>query len=138
MGTDAGAEIERLTAIIAALQRHRFGARSEQLHPDQLALAFEELDATVARVRAGLDASGDKPNVPRARDGTRGRLPAHLERVEQVVDVENKTCARYSGALHVIGEEVAERIDVAPVQVPAPARVVGLDLAAAAVLRTVG
>ena len=33
-GTDAQAEIERLNAIIAAFQRHRFGARSEQLDPD--------------------------------------------------------------------------------------------------------
>ena len=44
-GTEAQAEIERLNAIITAFQRHRFGARSEQLDPDQLALAFEEIDA---------------------------------------------------------------------------------------------
>ena len=31
VGAEADAEIERLTGIIAALQRHRFGARSEQL-----------------------------------------------------------------------------------------------------------
>ena len=145
-GTDARAEIERLTAIIAAFQRHRFGARSEQIHPDQLALALEELDAAVARVRAGLDATGDKPRAPRARDTNRGRLPAHLERIEQVVDVESKACACCGCALHVIGEDVAERLDVvpttfrvlvtrrprygcraceaAPVQAPAPARVV--------------
>ncbi len=145
-GTDARAEIERLTAIIAAFQRHRFGARSEQLDPDQLALALEELDAAVSRVGAGLDASGNKPRAPRARDANRGRLPAHLERVEQVVDVESKACACCGGALHVIGEDVAERLDVvpttfrvlvtrrprygcraceaAPVQAPAPARIV--------------
>lgn len=29
------AEIERLKAIVEALQRHRFGRRSEQLDPDQ-------------------------------------------------------------------------------------------------------
>jgi len=34
----AQAEVERLKAIIAALQRHRFGRRSEQLDPDQLEL----------------------------------------------------------------------------------------------------
>ncbi|WP_174296442.1 IS66 family transposase [Sphingomonas bacterium] len=145
-GTDARAEIERLQAIIAAFQRHRFGARSEQFDPDQLALALEELDAAVARVRAGLDATGDKTRAPRARDTNRGRLPAHLERVEQVIDLESKACACCGGALHVIGEEVAERLDVvpttfrvlvtrrprygcraceaAPVQAPAPARVV--------------
>lgn len=104
--TNARAEIERLTAIIAAFQRHRFGARSEQLHPDQLALALEELDAAVARVRAGLDASSSKPAAPGARDTNRGRLPAHLERFEQIVDLDNKACACCGGDLHMIGEDV--------------------------------
>ena len=145
-GTDAQAEIERLTAIITAFQRHRFGARSEHLHPDQLALALEELEAAVARVRTGTDAAGDKAPAPRKRDNNRGRLPAHLERIEQIVDVESKTCTCCGGTLHVIGEDVAERLDVvpttvrvlvtrrprygcraceaAPVQAPAPARIV--------------
>ena len=47
-------EIERLTGVIAALQRHRFGARSEQLSEDQLSLAFEETEAALARVAAKL------------------------------------------------------------------------------------
>lgn len=34
------AEIERLRAIIEALQRHQFGRRSEQLDPDQLLLGL--------------------------------------------------------------------------------------------------
>jgi hypothetical protein len=32
-------ELERLTAIIRELQRHRFGRRAERLDPEQLALA---------------------------------------------------------------------------------------------------
>ena len=31
-------ELERLTAIIKELQRHRFGRRAERLDPEQLAL----------------------------------------------------------------------------------------------------
>jgi transposase len=38
--SEADQEIERLLAIIKELQRHRFGRRSEQLDPDQLALAL--------------------------------------------------------------------------------------------------
>lgn len=113
VGTDAQAEIERLNAIIAALQRHRFGARSEQIDPDQLALAFEEIEAALGRVRAKLDAAC-KPAAAKARNVNRGRLPGHLERVEQVVDVESKMCACCGGALHVIGEDVSERLDVVP------------------------
>ncbi len=81
--TDARHEIERLNAIIDALQRHRFGARSEQLDPDQLDLAFEEISAALSRVQAGLDAR--KPGAPKARNTNRGQLPAHLERIEIVV-----------------------------------------------------
>lgn len=144
-GTEAEAEIARLNAIIAAFQRHRFGARSEQLDEDQLQLAFEELDAALGRVKAGLDAAkGTRASRP--RNTNRGSLPAHLERIEQVVDIEDKACACCGGDLHVIGEDVAERLDVipatfrvlvtrrprygcrcceaAPVQAPAPARIV--------------
>ena len=145
-GTDADArhEIERLNAIIDALQRHRFGARSEQFDPDQLDLAFEEISAALSRVQASLDAKS--PAAPKARNTNRGRLPAHLERIEQVVDIDSKACACCGGALHVIGEDVAERLDVvpttfrvlvtrrprygcraceaAPVQAPAPPRIV--------------
>lgn len=144
--TFAEAELARLGAIIAALQRHRFGARSEQLDPDQFQLALEEVDAAVARVQAGLDAVAAKPSEPRPAKRNRGALPAHLERVEQLVDIEHKTCGCCGGALHVIGEDVSERLDVvpasfrvlvtrrprygcrsceaAPVQAPAPARIV--------------
>ena len=110
----ADAELTRLGAIIAALQRHRFGARSEQLHPDQLLLALEEIDAAVGRVQAGLDAVSAEPEKAHPRQRNRGALPAHLERVEQLVDVEHKACACCGGALHVIGEDVAERLDVVP------------------------
>lgn len=112
-GTEAEAEIARLNAIIAAFQRHRFGARSEQLDEDQLQLAFEELDAALGRVKAGLDAAkGTRASRP--RNTNRGSLPAHLERIEQVVDIEDKACACCGGDLHVIGEDVAERLDVIP------------------------
>lgn len=86
-GTEAEAEIARLNAIIAAFQRHRFGTRSEQLDEDQLQLAFEELDAALGRVKASLDVAAKKAGTPRPRNTNRGSLPAHLERVEQVVDI---------------------------------------------------
>ena len=145
VGAQADAEIERLTGIIAALQRHRFGARSEQLSEDQLSLAFEETEAALARVVAKLE-SVTPGREPKRRNANRGRLPAHLERIEQVIDVESTACACCGGALHVIGEDVAERLDVvpasfrvlvtrrprygcraceaAPVQAPAPPRIV--------------
>ena len=89
VSAEADAEIERLTGIIAALQRHRFGARSEQLSEDQLSLAFEETEAALARVAAKLE-SVTPGRGPKVRNTNRGRLPAHLERVEQIVDIDSK------------------------------------------------
>ena len=146
VSAEADAEIERLTAVIDALQRHRFGARSEQLSDNQLSLALEETEAALARVAAGLDRVVPD-REPRARAANRGRLPAHLERVEQVIAIEDTACCRCcGGTLHIIGEDIAERLDVvpasfrvlvtrrprygcrtceaAPVQAPAPPRIV--------------
>jgi hypothetical protein len=107
------AEVERLKAIIEALQRHRFGRRSEQLDPDQLELCLEEVEAALAQAEHAHDharqASADRP-----RKINRGSLPTHLERVEQTIDIEDKACPCCGGALHQIGEDVSERLDVVP------------------------
>ncbi|AVA13637.1 IS66 family transposase [Sphingopyxis sp. MG] len=139
------AEIERLKAIIDALQRHRFGRRSEQLDPDQFELALEEVETALAEAEHARDNASRAP-AERLRKANRGSLPAHLERIEQVVDIDDKACPCCGGALHQIGEDVAERLDVVPttfrvlvtrrprygcrscesavVQAPAPARIV--------------
>lgn len=107
------AEIERLKAIIDALQRHRFGRRSEQLDPDQFELCLEEVETALAEAEQAREKASRAP-AERPRKTNRGSLPAHLERIEQVVDVENKACPCCGGALHQIGEDVAERLDVVP------------------------
>jgi len=116
--TSARATIDRLRLIIKALQRHQFGRRSERLDPDQLQLGLEELEQTVASAEASAAAAkvAPRPRAPRSRERNLGALPAHLPRVEQVIEIEAKTCPCCSGALHVIGEDVAERLDVVPAQ----------------------
>jgi transposase len=107
------AEVERLKAIIEALQRHRFGRRSEQLDSDQFELALEEVETALAEAQHVVEKASRAP-ADRPRKANRGSLPAHLERIEQVVDVEDKVCPCCGGALHQIGEDVAERLDVVP------------------------
>ena len=146
IGEQSAAEIIRLNSIIAAFQRHRFGARSEQLSDDQFDLVFEELATALSKVQAGLDAASPRKATAQKRKINRGSLPAHLERIEQIVDVEDKACRCCGGDLHVIGEDMAERLDVVPatfrvlvtrrprygcrtcegaiVQAPAPSRIV--------------
>ena len=41
-------------------------------------------------------------------------LPTHLPRVEIIVDLDDKACACCQGALHRIGEDVSERLDMVP------------------------
>lgn len=116
---EADAEIERLQSIVDAFMRHRFGARSEQLDPDQLQLGLEDVETALGQARAARDAAIGKPSSDRPRKANRGSLPAHLERIEQVVDVEEvdgiRACPCCGGALHQIGEDVAERLDVVPI-----------------------
>jgi transposase len=115
----ARGEADRLMAIIKELQRHRFGRRSEQLDPDQLALALEDLEQMLAAVEAAAeqaDQATTKPATPRKRQINRGALPPHLRREEIVIDVADKTCACCGGLKHRIGEDVSERLDVIPVQ----------------------
>ena len=111
----ADAENERLRAIIEALQRHQFGRRSEQLDPDQLQLGLEDAETALAQAEAADEAKAGRTRGDRPRKTNRGSLPAHLERIEQVVDVEDKACPCCGGALHQIGEDVTERLDVVPV-----------------------
>lgn len=126
--------------------RHRFGARSEQLDPDQLQLGLDDVETALGQARAVRDAVSQRDRSDRPRKTNRGSLPAHLERIEQLVDIENKACPCCGGTSHAIGEDVAERLDVVPttfrvlvtrrprygcracestvVQAPAPARIV--------------
>lgn len=107
-------EIERLGRIIRDLQRLSFGARSEKMDPDQLALALEDVEQELAAAEARVSTPAQNAAMAAKRRANRGSLPAHLPRVEQVIDVEDKTCPCCRGALHRIGEDVAERLDMVP------------------------
>jgi transposase len=112
------AQTERLQQIIKELQRHRFGRRAESLPLDQLELALEEVQQGEAEEEAAAEASDLERRKAKAakRRANRGSLPAHLPRIEQIIDVEEKTCPCCAGALHRIGEDIAERLDVIPAQ----------------------
>src|SRR3954452_6667353 len=113
----ARAEIEKLRLLIRQLQRNRFGRRSEKLDPDQLQLGLEDLEQTAAAAEAAQEAAArgsGAPRPPRVRRRNLGALPAHLPRVEILVDVEDKSCPCCGGAMHVIGEDTSEMLDLVP------------------------
>lgn len=72
------------TVSLAATVEAEYGA-------DKLSLALEETEAALALVAAKLD-SVTPDREPRRRNANRGWLPAHLECVEQVIDLENAAC----------------------------------------------
>src|SRR6478735_353334 len=113
----AQAEVEKLRLLIRQLQRGRFGRRSEKLDPDQLQLGLEDLEQAAAAAEAAQEAasrSSNTPRPPRPRRRNLGALPAHLPRVEVLVDVEDKGCPCCGGAMHVIGEDTSEMLDLVP------------------------
>jgi transposase len=123
------AEIERQRLIIAALQRrHRFGRRSEKLGEEAVQLGTEDLEQSVAEQAAVLEAAmsratspeqGEAAHAPRTEPakGNRGALPTSPPQVEQVIDIEDKTCPCCRGPLHLIGEDTTSMLDYVPINV---------------------
>ena len=112
------AENERLRQIIKELQRHRFGRRAESLPVEQLLLGLEEAEQVEAEGFAAEDTADPAKREARAskRRTNRGALPAHLPRIEQVIDIPDKICPCCKGMLHVMGEDRSERLDIVPAQ----------------------
>ena len=121
------AEIERLRLLIAGLQRNRFGRRSERLDDAAFQQGVENLEQSLAEQVARLDAASSAaaistaeptPRPPRTEPvkRNRGALPAHLPRIEVVIDVDDKACPCCGDMLHVIGEDRVEMLDHVPAQ----------------------
>jgi hypothetical protein len=97
---------ERLLQIIKELQRHRFGRRAETLPEDQMLLGLEDVEQVAASDEAATDTANPAERTARSakRRMNRGSLPAHLPRIEMVVDIEDHTCPCCGQVLHRIGE----------------------------------
>jgi transposase len=114
----AEAEVDKLHLLIKQLQRALYGPRSERLDPDQLQLALEDGEQSLGTAEAVDEAAGGetKPKRRRTARRNRGALPKHLPREEVVIEPEQRNCPCCDGALHVIGEDVSEQLDVVPAQ----------------------
>ena len=109
---------EHLRHLLAKLQRRQFGRKSERLTDEQLQLAFEEIEATLAEnaAEAGKQSPALRDQQKKRRRAGRGRLPAQLPRIEQVLAPEATACPCCQGPLLEIGVDAAERLDVIPAQ----------------------
>lgn len=109
---------DRLRHLIRQLQRMQFDRRSEKLDPDQLNLALEDLEQAVAQGEAEQEQTDPALRKARSekRRAGRGPLPEHLPRVEIVIEPQDTACPCCGGAMHVIGEDRSQRLDVIPAQ----------------------
>lgn len=138
----------RLWETLRQLRRAQFGRKSEKLDPDQLSLAMEETEQAIAETGAAEETSNAtlKASPKKPRSVNRGKLPSHLPREEIVIEPDSTACPCCGGAMHVMGEDRSERLDVTParfkvivtrrpkyacracedavVQAPAPARLI--------------
>jgi transposase len=96
--------LNRLQHLLHQLQRAQFGRRSEKLDPEQLALAFEDIEQAIA----GSEAEDDKKDPAAAqaraekRRAKRGALPAHLPRVHVTIEPDDPNCPCCRVPMHVI------------------------------------
>jgi transposase len=112
------AEIEKLRFLLKQLQRAMYGRRSEKLDPDQLQLGLEDIEQSIAMAEAAAEAvqakTGERRAAPIRRN--RGHLPEHLPREEIVIEPESTVCPCCGGAMHLIGEDRSQQLDIVPAQ----------------------
>ncbi len=112
--SEAQAEIDSLRHLIKTLQRSQFGRRSERLDNDQLQLGLEDLDADIARAVSGLPETQNKTAEPQQDTSGCLSLPDHLEREDERLDIEGRSCPGCGGIIHEIGESISEMLDYVP------------------------
>lgn len=117
LNASADERIERLTSILKALERSRFGRSSEKLgsntlDDEQRAFVFDEIETGIAAVEAEHENRQDAGKVKRLARPRKG-FADHLERVEIVIEPDD--LPEHAGKQKIlIGEDVSERLDVTP------------------------
>jgi transposase len=121
----AASQAEQITALKdenTALKALVFGSRSERttvILQGQLDLEFGDLGpppepANDAPAQAPVTASPQRERRHRQARRNLGRLPLHLPRIDEIIEPRHTACPCCAGALHRIGEEIAEALDAVP------------------------
>jgi len=85
---------ERLEAIIKEIRRAHFGRKSECITDDQLALALDELETSLAKAEAEEEKADPalKTERTRKRRASRNENLDHLPHEEVVIEPDSKVC----------------------------------------------
>ncbi len=118
------AKIQSITFQLARFKAWKFGAKTEAMNAEQRAL-FEEtcaadqasLEAQLAALQGAAVGAG-APEQQTHRQPKREALPAHLPRVDQLVEPENTNCPTPDCGKPMVrvGEDISERLDIIPAQ----------------------
>ena len=86
------ASAEQLEAIIAEIRRAHFGRKSERITDDQLALALDELETSLAKMQAEEEKADPalKAAATRKRRASRNENLDHLPHEEVVIEPDSK------------------------------------------------
>jgi len=112
------AQNDHLRHLLLKLRRLQFGRKSERLPEAQLQLGLEALEVAIAQADAETERHDPALRRDRAarRRANRGKLPAHLPRIEVELGPQDTACPCCRAAMVVIGEDSSERLDVIPAQ----------------------
>lgn len=109
------AELEAAHKLLDTYKAMLFGPRSEKARAVLGAQTCLDLGDLSTLMPAA--AANDDPEPARAKPTSRrniGALPKHLPRVIEVIEPDSTQCPCCDGALHRIGEDVSEAIDIVP------------------------
>ena len=107
-------EVDLLKAMLRLMRLEKYGRRSEKLSDDQLELLELELGVMEAEVENEAQISAKERPVKVREHAGRNPLPRHLQRREEIIASEDRTCPCCGEARHVIGYEEKEILDLEP------------------------
>ncbi len=118
--TEKAQRIEQLLDYILLLRKRQFGAKADRTNKDQVSL-FDEAELEQLLTELGLASDPDKaaPQKNTTHDKNtpvRRPLPAHLDRIEKVIDLSDDDKAAIGDDWVLIGYDTSEQLAVIPRQ----------------------
>lgn len=109
-------EVDLLKAMLRLMRLEKYGRRSEKLSDAQLELLDLEPGVHEAEVEseALIEAQSHPVNI--RKHAGRNPLPSHLERRDELIASQDRTCPCCGGARHVVGYEEREILDLEPLK----------------------
>ena len=111
--------IDQLLEQIKLARHHRFGAKSEQISPDQLRLLLEDEQKQTEPEEEVTDDLAEPATTPKRHKRGRRKLPDHLPRVEVEHRLNEQACQceHCHAMMEPLSQKISEQLDIVPAQV---------------------